>query len=65
MTPEDLAALPKPPDKPSDAECCHRGCCPCIFDYYWDAFERWESTIRARGFDPAEVSAALAAAVSP
>jgi hypothetical protein len=43
---------PQPPTKPDDAECCHRGCCPCIFDYYWDALERWEATVRRLGGDP-------------
>ncbi len=57
--PLDLTALPRPPDKPDDMECCHRGCCPCIFDYYDDALERWEGIIRKRGFDPAEVLAAM------
>ncbi|MFW2830458.1 oxidoreductase-like domain-containing protein [Sphingomonas sp. ID0503] len=43
---------PKPPVKPEDWECCHRGCCPCIFDYYWDALERWQAAMRERGLDP-------------
>ena len=47
--------LPRPPNKPDDLECCHRGCCPCIFDYYYDAMERWEAVIEARGLDPKEV----------
>ncbi len=52
-----LAALPKPPFKPDPQECCNRGCCPCIFDYYWDAHERWEKAVRDLGHDPAEVLA--------
>jgi hypothetical protein len=52
--------LPRPPDKPQDHECCRRGCCPCIFDYYFDALERWEARIRALGHDPAEVMKRLA-----
>lgn len=48
-------SLPRPPEKPHPQECCNRGCCPCIFDYYWDALERWETTVRDRGFDPAAV----------
>ncbi len=51
-------AYPRPPDKPQDYECCKRGCCPCIFDYYYDALERWETRIRALGGDPAEILAA-------
>jgi hypothetical protein len=50
-------AIPRPPDKPQDYECCGRGCCPCIFDYYYDALERWEARVRALGHDPAEVLA--------
>ena len=54
MSPTDPAAPkpPRPPEKPEDYECCQRGCSPCIFDYYWDALERWENLARARGFDP-------------
>jgi hypothetical protein len=52
-------ALPRPPDKPHDDECCHRGCCPCIFDYYWHAIERWEAAIRRRGLEPDAVLEAL------
>ena len=32
---------PAPPEKPEPEMCCNRGCCPCIFDYYWDALDRW------------------------
>ncbi len=51
--------LPKPPDRPHPEECCNRGCCPCIFDYYYDALERWEAVIRQRGHDPQSVLAAM------
>ena len=34
---------PKPPVEPDPQECCGRGCCPCIFDYYTDALERWSA----------------------
>ncbi|WP_454886049.1 oxidoreductase-like domain-containing protein [Sphingomonas oryzagri] len=47
--------LPRPPERPDDAMCCGRGCCPCIFDYYDDALARWQALVRDRGFDPAEV----------
>ncbi|MDZ4372913.1 MAG: oxidoreductase-like domain-containing protein [Phenylobacterium sp.] len=47
--------IPRPPDKPQDYECCKRGCCPCIFDYYDDALERWERRIEAMGLDPKDV----------
>jgi len=63
VTPQDLkhAGLPRPPHKPEDYECCHRGCCPCIFDYYWDALDRWKGVVEGKGFDPDAVLAALAA----
>ena len=41
--------------KPDPQECCNRGCCPCILDYYWDAMERWEATVQRMGLDPAAV----------
>ena len=53
------ANMPKPPDKPEPFECCNRGCSPCIFDYYWDALERWETLVRRRGGDPAEILESL------
>jgi len=57
----DLSAakLPKPPDRPEDYECCQRGCCPCIFDYYWDALDRWKAAVREKGVDPDAVLSAL------
>jgi len=45
--------------KPDPQECCNRGCCPCILDYYWDAMERWEATVQRMGLDPATVLAAF------
>ena len=56
MTPPDI---PQPPNKPADYECCNRGCCPCIFDYYWDALARWKETVRELGRDPDEALAEL------
>ena len=50
---------PRPPMKPDPQECCNRGCCPCIFDYYWDAMERWEATVQRMGLDPKQVLAAF------
>jgi hypothetical protein len=55
----DAPNVPRPPDKPQDYECCKRGCCPCIFDYYYDALERWESRVEAMGLDPKAVLAEL------
>ena len=52
------SAFPRPPNKPDDESCCHRGCCPCIFDYYWDSLARWEEAVRELGGDPdAELAA--------
>ena len=53
------SVIPAPPNKPEQYECCNRGCCPCIFDYYWDALTRWEETVRAQGADPDAVLAAI------
>jgi hypothetical protein len=62
MSPPDSPsepAIPRPPNKPESFECCNRGCCPCIFDYYWDALGRWETAVRELGRDPDEVLAAM------
>jgi hypothetical protein len=48
----DDPALPKAPERPDDESCCGRGCCPCIFDYYFDALDRWKEAVRALGADP-------------
>ncbi len=53
------ADLPRPPDKPDEWECCKRGCCPCIFDYYYDALDRWRDRVIKLGGDPDAVLAAL------
>jgi hypothetical protein len=50
MTPPP--AIPAPPMRPDPQECCNRGCCPCIMDYYADAMARWEKSVRALGHDP-------------
>jgi len=47
--------VPAPPVEPEDYECCHRGCDPCIFDYYERALARWETRVREAGFDPADL----------
>jgi hypothetical protein len=57
--PANPVPIPSPPNKPEQYECCNRGCCPCIFDYYWDALARWEETVRSQGGDPDAVLAAL------
>ncbi|MFQ3245410.1 MAG: hypothetical protein ACI9SP_002058 [Arenicella sp.] len=33
--------IPPPPEKPSANECCGGGCVPCIYDYYYDALDKW------------------------
>jgi hypothetical protein len=53
------ADLPQPPDEPHPDECCGRGCCPCIFDYYRDALERWKKVVRDRGGDSEAMLKAL------
>ena len=55
----DALRYPPPPNKPEDYSCCHRGCSPCIFDYYWDALARWEQSVRELGGDPDAVLASL------
>lgn len=45
-------AFPPPPVRPTEEECCHRGCDPCIFDYYERGLERWRERVRAAGGDP-------------
>ena len=50
--------LPPPPTRPADYECCRRGCCPCIFDYYETALERWRARVEALGGDPDALLAA-------
>lgn len=43
---------PTPPSKPDPENCCNRGCCPCIFDYYYDALDRWKDRVTEMGLDP-------------
>lgn len=50
--PPQREPTPVPPNKPEAYECCNRGCCPCIFDYYRDALARWEAAVLALGRDP-------------
>ena len=52
MSSSPPANIPAPPMEPDPLECCNRGCCPCIFDYYTDAVTRWEAAVRALGYDP-------------
>ena len=52
-------SAPAAPKAPSPEQCCGRGCSPCIFDYYDDAFAAWESSVRALGLSPEDVLSAL------
>ncbi|CAN7554701.1 hypothetical protein LJR219_003970 [Phenylobacterium sp. LjRoot219] len=56
MSPPDKP--PPPPTRPAEWECCHRGCCPCIFDYYEKALLRWRDKVVALGADPDALLAA-------
>jgi len=47
--------IPTPPTRPPEDECCHRGCEPCIFDYYERAVDRWSERVRKLGADPDEI----------
>ena len=40
---EQKKEIPPPPEKPEPYECCGSGCVPCIYDYYYDALEKWEA----------------------
>jgi hypothetical protein len=48
---------PEPPQEPHPDECCGRGCCPCVFDYYQNALERWKAAVREKGGDPEAILA--------
>lgn len=34
--------LPPKPERPSPEECCGSGCVPCVYDYYYEAIEKWQ-----------------------
>ena len=36
---------PEPPREPGTDECCQSGCDPCVFDLYWQAYERYEQAL--------------------
>lgn len=29
------------PTPPGDNECCESGCCPCVWDTYYDEMNQW------------------------
>ena len=43
MTTITEPTIPAPPEKPSANECCGGGCVPCIYDYYYEAMEKWQA----------------------
>jgi len=43
--------IPPPPEKPTPHECCGSGCVPCIYDYYYDALEKWQQQYGGRTTD--------------
>ena len=43
----DADPQPEPPRAPEEGECCQSGCEPCIYDLYWEAFDRYEQALRA------------------
>ncbi|MGN6087231.1 oxidoreductase-like domain-containing protein [Trinickia sp.] len=38
---------PTPPERPTQEDCCHSGCSPCVFDLYDEALERYEAALAA------------------
>ncbi|KAF4665097.1 hypothetical protein FOL47_004796 [Perkinsus chesapeaki] len=42
MAPLPSPMPPPPPEAPGPDDCCGSGCCPCIWDTYYDKVERWE-----------------------
>jgi hypothetical protein len=37
--------MPQPPREPEPDDCCQRGCMPCVYDLYWDAYARYEAAL--------------------
>jgi hypothetical protein len=37
-----------PPVEPELEDCCRSGCCPCVFDLYAEAMERYEAWLAAQ-----------------
>jgi len=36
------SSIPPPPEKPKPDECCGSGCVPCVYDFYFEQYERWQ-----------------------
>ncbi|MCG8324396.1 MAG: oxidoreductase-like domain-containing protein [Thiotrichales bacterium] len=47
MSDKQQSELPPRPIEPEPAECCGRGCDPCIFTYYERALKKWEEKVAA------------------
>lgn len=37
-----MTALIDKPERPNGDECCGGGCCPCIWDTYYEILGQWE-----------------------
>jgi hypothetical protein len=46
LPPLDPDPAPTPPERPKAADCCGRGCDPCIFDLYEEDLARYELALR-------------------
>nr|WP_309477088.1 oxidoreductase-like domain-containing protein [Trinickia acidisoli] len=38
---------PTPPKRPTQDDCCHSGCSPCVFELYEEALDRYEASLAA------------------
>lgn len=47
-----------PPVEPELEDCCRSGCCPCVFDLYAEALERYDAWCAAQVDKPGSVQAA-------
>jgi hypothetical protein len=45
--PSPIDPRPQPPKEPELEDCCRSGCCPCVFDLYEQALERYELALAA------------------
>jgi hypothetical protein len=36
---------PTPPKRPTQDDCCHSGCSPCVFELYEEALDRYEAAL--------------------
>ncbi len=41
----ELGALPPEPTKPTNEDCCHSGCTPCVFDLYAEDLAKWKRQV--------------------